>query len=305
MRPSVTNHDPRSQSRSFLYVPALEPHKLGRALDCGADAIIVDLEDSVAAARKEEARSAARAWLGVSAANVANHVQIWVRINQGTVGEEDLQALSGLSLAGICVPKVHGVENLEPVQAWLGDRYTQPPGQGRPELMAMIESANGILRCEHIARCEGVTRLQLGEYDLGAELGTVPDAAGTAFLTARMLVVLASAAAGIAPPVAPVCSEFKDLEQFGSSTEALCRLGFRARACIHPAQVPIANAVFSPAPAALERARQVLQGARAAQQEGTGAWRAPDGTMVDAAVVRAARRQLAEGSSDQVQGGPA
>jgi citrate lyase subunit beta/citryl-CoA lyase len=112
----------------------------------------------------------------------------------------------------------------------------------------------------------------------------------SALSTARGLVVLASAAAGVLPPVAPVSRDFRDLDAFRSSTSGLRRAGYLGRACIHPAQVEVANAVFTPSAQELERARDILR--RSAAAEGGVALDA-DGGMLDAAVVRQAERLLA------------
>jgi citrate lyase subunit beta/citryl-CoA lyase len=161
-------------------------------------------------------------------------------------------------------------------------------------LLPLIETAKGLLGVAGIAGADGVARLQLGEVDLGAELGVERSSDEAEFLLARSLVVLASAAAGIDPPVGPVSVDFDDLARFRASTLALKRLGYRGRACVHPAQVTVVNEVFRPTEADLQHARDLVQAAEEAEAEGTGVWRGPQGTMVDEAVVRAARRLLQE-----------
>ena len=104
--------------------------------------------------------------------------------------------------------------------------------------------------------------------------------------------MLSCAAAGIDPPVGPVSVDFADLERFRSGTLALKRLGFRSRACIHPAQVTVANEVFTPQRSDIERARNLVNAFEGAVAAGSGVLRDDNGAMVDEAVVRAARRLL-------------
>jgi citrate lyase subunit beta / citryl-CoA lyase len=281
--------------RSYLYVPGDSAEKLAKALSRGADAIIVDLEDAIAPDRKTEARKVARDWLASIAEREQSTTEIWVRINSGAAGEDDLIAVFCSTLDGVCVPKVQGPKDLVAVQAllrYLAAKTSFPPKV--PLLQPLIETASGVLLAEPIARVKGVCRLQLGELDLGAELGIDRSVDDQEFLLARSHVVLVCAAAGLDPPVGPVSVDFTDLERFRSGTLALKRLGFRSRACIHPAQVKVANEVFTPAGPDIERARRLLTTFEQAMAEGSGVLRDDDGTMVDEAVVRAARRMLEE-----------
>jgi citrate lyase subunit beta/citryl-CoA lyase len=112
-------------------------------------------------------------------------------------------------------------------------------------------------------------------------------------LAVRVLVVLASAAAGLDPPIGPVSTDFRDLAALRRSTDALRRLGFGSRWAIHPAQVPIINQIFTPALEQVNAARRLIERHDSAVRQGTGVCVDEDGHMVDEAVVRAARRTLA------------
>ena len=136
--------------------------------------------------------------------------------------------------------------------------------------------------------------MQLGEHDLGAEVGIERSGDDIEFLFARSQLVFGSAAAGIGPPVGPVSVDFNDLERFRASTLTLKRLGFRSRACIHPAQVKVVNEVFTPSIMEVEQARLLVETFDDALERGSGVVRDEKGTMVDEAVVRAARRLLNE-----------
>jgi citrate lyase subunit beta / citryl-CoA lyase len=257
--------------------------------------VIVDLEDAIAPDRKVGARKTAGAWLTSIKHDEQRSTEIWVRINSGPTGEDDLAAVFCSALRGVCVPKVHDPRDLAPVQALLRELAAMASAPAAPPLLQpLIETAPAVLSAEQIARCDGVHRLQLGEVDLGAELGVERSPDDREFLFARSQVVLASAAAGIDPPVGPVSVDFTDVERFRSGTVALKRLGFRSRACIHPAQVKVANEVFTSAPTEVHRARSLVKAFEQAVAEGSGVLRDDHGAMVDEAVVRAARRLLEE-----------
>ncbi len=157
-------------------------------------------------------------------------------------------------------------------------------------VVPLLESARAVLRAGELARAPRVQRLQIGEADLRADVGIVPGADERELLYARSHVVLASAAAGIKPPIAPVSTNFRDLDAFRASTVELARLGFVGRACIHPGQVAIANDVFTPSPEEVETARRLVGRWEFA---GAGVAVDDDGRFVDEAVVRQARLVLA------------
>jgi citrate lyase subunit beta/citryl-CoA lyase len=280
--------------RSYLYIPGNQPRFLASALERGADALIVDLEDAVPLAGKDAAREAVGQWL---AGLPRLEAEIWVRVNPGERGLADVRALAnaatgrlgggpahgGAALAGFCLAKADSAADVAEVAAAL-DALGSPAA-----LLPLLESAAGVLRAAHIARAPRVRRLQLGEADLCADAGIEPGADERELLFARSSVVLASAAAGIEPPVAPVSTDFRDLDALAASTRSLRRLGFFGRACIHPAQLPVANQVFTPTRAELDAAADVVSRHAAA---GGGVAVAVDGRMIDEAVVRWARRLL-------------
>ncbi|MFC6929162.1 aldolase/citrate lyase family protein [Actinomadura yumaensis] len=133
----------------------------------------------------------------------------------------------------------------------------------------------------------------MGEADLRADLGVEPGPDGRELLFARSQVVMASAAARIEAPIAPVSTDFRDLDSLRASTLALKRLGFQGRACIHPDQLPVVNAVFTPSAQEVARARDLVERYDAAIAAGTGVCLDERGRLVDEAVVRSARRLLA------------
>jgi citrate lyase beta subunit len=167
-------------------------------------------------------------------------------------------------------------------------------GRLRPGLpvIAIVETARGLRLAYEIACAPRVAMLVLGAVDLGAELRLEPRADGQEILYARSKLVVDSCAAGLRGPADVVFRDTRDEE--GLEREALLvrSLGMRAKACIHPAQVPVVNRVFSPSEAQLSWARSVISAYEEAVAEGRGAL-ALDGEMIDLPVVERARSILA------------
>lgn len=292
--------------RSYLYVPGDQPAKLERALEKGADALIVDLEDGVAPSSKAEARTTVAAWLArlpvgpTGPTGSAPPREVWVRINplgSAPLGAwtDDLDATVGPALDGICLAKCQSAAEATALDDALGereDRLGLPAGSIR--ISALVESASGLLDAPAIATLPRVDRLQLGEADLTAELGISAGHDESELLALRTAVVVASAAAGLEGPIGPVSTDFRDLEAFRAGTERLKRLGFRGRAVIHPAQIPVVNEAFTPSPSEEAAARAIVECFDAAVANGNGVVVDDGGRMVDEAVVRAARRVLAQ-----------
>lgn len=265
--------------RSYLYVPADRPDRIDAAFGRGADALILDLEDSVAPEHKRAARDHLARWLPGA------QVPVWIRVNEGDQGMADLRALADRpNISGFCLAKA------SVAQVMTAGRTLEAAGSAAG-LAPLLEDAAAVLDAREIAVLPRVVRLQVGEADLKAQLGLRPAPDERELLAIRSQVVLASAAARIEAPLGPASVNFTDLEAFAESTRALRRLGFSGRACIHPAQVGIVNAEFTTTPEEATRAHLVLSALAAS---GGAATRLPDGEMVDEASARAARRALGD-----------
>ncbi|MEU8504762.1 CoA ester lyase [Streptomyces brevispora] len=272
--------------RSALYVPGDRPDMLAKALDRGADAVILDLEDSVAPGSKEYARAGATAWLeGIAPAGCRAGPEIWVRINPGPQGLADARGVALPAVNGLMVAKTEGVGDLVAV----ADALSAAPWIA---LCPLLESAAALLSAPLIAHGPRVTRMQLGEADLCADTGIEPGPDQRELLWPRTQLVLACAAARLAPPLGPVSTDFRDLDALRRSTAALKRLGFGGRSCIHPTQIPVVNDVCTPGAAELERARALIE---RFEKANSGVAVDDSGRMIDEAVVRGARRVLAAG----------
>lgn len=255
-------------ARSLLFVPGNRPERFRKAADSGADVVILDLEDAVAAAEKPRARAEVERWLTAGGVGI-------VRINAGETPwrGEDIEMVARVGCPAM-IPKVESPGDIAAVQRHLPDDIP---------LVALLESAAAILGAAAICRAPGVVRAAFGSFDLGAEVGIDPDDR-QALLYARSSLVLAAAAAGIAPPVDGVTGAVGDVAALSDDLRHARSLGFGGKLCIHPSQVAHANEGFMPTAEEAEWAHRVLTAA-----EGHGV-AVVDGKMVDAPVLARARR---------------
>ncbi len=274
-------------------MPADRPDRIAKAAGltgaAAPGALILDLEDGVA----PSARRAARDGLAAALAEVPDGApQILVRIDARTPATafDDAAAVAALG------PRVGGVVVPGATVAMVTGVAGELDRTGRHDLMltALVETAAGLLELVDLARHPRVVRLALGEADLAADLGMAPGPDGIELLALRTQAVVASAAGGLGGPTGPVATDFRDVDSLRRSSEALRRLGYSGRSCIHPDQVPVVNEVFTPSEEELEQARELVALFDAALARGEGATTGPDGRMVDEAVVRRARRLLAD-----------
>lgn len=265
---------------AFLYVPGDDRRLIASARRRKPDAFILDLEDSVAPARKDLARAE------VLEALASNHfpAPVWVRVNEldaGAADEASELATTG-RLAGIWLPKVDDSDHIEVIAAVV-------PSDVR--IGVMIESAAGLFAVRQLAHHPRVAALHVGEIDLAADLGI--DLATTHVMDPyRAMVVTAAAAARLPRPLGPVWVDVADHDGFLSSTTLLAAQGFGGRACIHPDQLTVVRNVFEPSPDEVAEARSLIRHHDRHQASGIGVYRGQDGTMIDEAVIRRARELI-------------
>ncbi|WP_017936458.1 HpcH/HpaI aldolase/citrate lyase family protein [Nocardioides sp. Iso805N] len=261
-----------SAARSLLFVPGNRPERFAKALATAADMVILDLEDAVAPAEKQGAREAVVEWLEALAPEDAARVAVRVNAAGTPWHEADLSAVADRAGA-VMLAKAEAGGALE--------------AAGRAAVVvALIETATGVLDARPIARTAGVTRLAFGSFDLAAELGVDPVDAD-ALRAARSALVLASAAAGLAGPVDGVHAAIDDAEALAAETAAAHRLGFAGKLCIHPRQVDVVDAVLRPSGEDVAWAERVLA---AVPADLAGGVVTVDGRMVDKPVIERARR---------------
>lgn len=261
---------------TWLYVPGDRPHVVAKALLCGADVVVIDLEDAVAPDRKDYARAATAELL-----SEPQPVPVHVRVNtlDGPWAAADLEAVARLrGVTGLRLPKVVSPEQVT--------RVAEGTHGTAPALYALLETALGIERAHAIASAHPSLRgISLGESDLRADLGVRDD---TGLDWSRSRIVVAARAAGLPPPAQSVYPDIRDLDGLAASCGRGRTLGFLGRTAIHPRQLPVIKRAYLPTPREIEQAETIVKAA-AAQQ---GAQALPDGRFIDAAVVAAARRTL-------------
>jgi citrate lyase subunit beta / citryl-CoA lyase len=252
--------------RSLLFVPADSAKKLDKAMTSGADALIVDLEDSIAPDGKARARHSAAGFLKEALAT-PTRPQIHVRVNGLQTGliDADLDAIAPAGPDAIMLPKAEGGASVAHADAKLAVREAinnLPDGHIKIVALATETAASLFVVGTFAGASARLTGLTWGAEDLSAELGAQAnrDAQGRfldPYRLARVL-CLAGAAAAAVPAIDTVYVDFRDTDGFRRECEEACRDGFTGKLAIHPAQVPIINDVFTPSPAALERAREIV-----------------------------------------------
>lgn len=264
-----------------LYVPGDRPDRVRSALGSGADVVIIDLEDAVAASRKVEARQGLREALTPMPDGVS--VQVRVNARDSEWHEDDLASLAGLPTAvGVRLPKVESPADVEAVAAAL-------PGR---DIHVLIESALGVERAFDVALA-GIATLGLGEADLRSQLGLAAGREGEAgLLWIRSRIVVAAAAAGLPAPLMSAYANVADLEGLAESCASGHAMGMVGRSAIHPRQLPVIEAAFAPTEQEVARAREILQRVGEAAANGVGTVVLADGTFLDIAMVNAAHRTV-------------
>jgi citrate lyase subunit beta/citryl-CoA lyase len=252
--------------RSLLFVPADSPKKLDKAMTSGADALIVDLEDSVAPSGKAHARQSAAAFLK-EAGTAKTRPYLLVRVNSLKTGliDADLDAVVPEKPDAIMLPKAEGGASIIHADAKLAVReatHGLPDGHIKIAAIATETAASLFLAGTYAGASNRLSALTWGAEDLSAELGAEKnrDAQGVLldpYRLARALCLTAAAAAGV-PAIDTVFVDFHDSEAFRRECGAARRDGFWGKMAIHPAQVPIINAVFTPTPDALRHAQAIV-----------------------------------------------
>jgi citrate lyase subunit beta / citryl-CoA lyase len=272
--------------RSVLFVPGDDEKKLAKALLSGADALIVDLEDSVAYAAKARARAIAADFLG-AAATKNPRPRLFVRVNQLESGliDADLDAVMSSAPECVLLPKSLGAASVQQLGVKLAVREASLGlTDGATRIIAIAtETARALFGMDSYVGCSArLEGLAWGGEDLSADLGAesnrLPDGAYSGpYRLARDLTLLGATASGVAP-IDSVFTNFRDGEGLRAEALAARRDGFSAKMAIHPAQIPIINEVFTPTPEALDRARAILAAFDAAPGAGVVAL---DGEMLD------------------------
>lgn len=286
-----------SLMRSLLFVPGDSERKLEKGLGAGADVVIVDLEDSVAAANKAAARAVAASFI----ASRRQHINsaIYVRVNDLSTGltDDDLAALVPVKPDGIMLPKSNSGQDVQQLAAKLRVHEAENglPDGGIKILPIITETAAGVLAAASYAGASArLAGLTWGAEDLSAAIGarSARDESGRytdVFRLARTMTILAAGAAEVAA-IDTVFPDFRDMAAFEAECREAERDGFAGKMAIHPAQVPVINAAFTPSAEAVERSQAIVAAFAAAGNPGVVGI---DGKMYDRPHLRLAERLLA------------
>jgi citrate lyase subunit beta / citryl-CoA lyase len=273
--------------RSWLFVPADSPGKIEKAAASAADAVILDLEDSVAVANKEAARASVADLLASGRFEAA---RLWVRVNPVGTAQHlyDVAMVAALPLAGLMLPKAEPAQiamlsaQLDVLEARAGVPI------GRTKLLPIItETGRATLLASGYAPHPRLMGLTWGSEDLSADLGA-RSKAGAVFGLARSLCLLASAAAGVAA-IDQIHADFRDVEGLARSCDDARRDGFLGKMAIHPSQIDAINSGFTPSDEDIAQARAVVAAFEAAPGAGVVAL---NGKMLDLPHLRLAQRVL-------------
>jgi citrate lyase subunit beta/citryl-CoA lyase len=291
--------------RTALFAPGSKDRVMAKALESGADAVILDLEDSVPVAAKAEARGlVAKVIDGVAAANRSGPA-VFVRVNAAATGMlgDDLLAVVRPGLDAIFLPKVETVAEVELATSYL-DRYeaARSVHYRTVEIILMIESALGVYRCYDLVNasprvasaCIGVAQ----DGDLQTDLGCGWSVEGTELLYARSKVLLDTRAAGKLYPLDGVFSNLADEEALIKDTRLSARLGYVGRTVIHPKQIEPVRRAYAVPETEIAYYSKVVKEFEAVEKTGVAAITI-DGKLVDYAMFQRAKRVLALAKLDR------
>ncbi|MCM2252811.1 MAG: CoA ester lyase, partial [Ramlibacter sp.] len=236
---------------TYLFVPGNRPERFDKAAASGADAIILDLEDAVAAEDKPRAREAVGQWLG---GRERGAVQVLVRINDAATPwfEDELRWLAQSAPDGVMLPKAEDAAVLRRVAGRM------PPGGA---LVPLVESARGVSELRALAEVAGVQRLAFGTIDYALDLDLPEDDRGLLYPSSH--IAIESRRAGLAAPIAGVTAAIEDPARLLADWAFARATGFGAKMCIHPRQVQALRDAMRPTAAELDWARRVIDAAAA------------------------------------------
>jgi len=276
--------------RSMLFVPVNVRKYVDKAHERGADAIILDLEDSIAPNDKAAARDMVEAAAPIVSQSGSDVI---VRINRPIeLAVRDIEAVVSSGVEALMVPKIDSASHVR-LLAELVDTVEARKGvrRGQTKFIAMVETAAAFPRMFEIASAHPrVVALTLGSEDFASSLGAEPSA--EMLLYPKQQAVIAARAAGIVPigTIGSVAN-FADVEGYRATIKRSVRFGFEGSACIHPSIVPLLNEGFSPSAEELDHAQRMVAAYKQAYAEGRGSVTF-EGKMIDIPIVERAERLI-------------
>ena len=282
MTPAALHVHPLAHARSLLFVPATRPERFGKAIGSGADAVVLDLEDSVPAGEKPAARACVAETLhGLQ----CSRLPLVVRLNGSdtAAGQDDVEWFAALgpraAAVALMLPKAETRASIERLAARLPDTT----------LLPIIESAAGFASVAEIASATNVLRLAVGHIDFMADTGLHCSAEEVELAPLRFAVAMATRLHRLATAIDGVTVDIADQCRLQEDTRRALRFGFGGKLCIHPRQIAVVHAAMAPSGDEIAWAERVV----AADAASGGAAVQLDGRMVDAPVVLQACRLLA------------
>jgi len=273
--------------RSVLFSPGDDPAKLRKVVGFDADVVVFDLEDAVVHDAKPAARESVRAAL---AAVVPADCETCVRVNPAGRGAADdvAVALAGTAHDSVMLPKTAGNEDVDTLDTLLSDSGLDCP------ILALVESAAGVLQAAAIAAHDATDALVFGAEDLAGDVGATRTAEGGELAHARQHVVLAARAAGISP-IDTHYPTYTDDAGLRAEAERALELGYDGKLAVHPGQVAVINDVFTPNAERVAWAERLLD----ARDEAESGVFVLDGEMIDEPQIRQAERVLERAGGDR------
>jgi len=285
-------------NRSFLFSPGNVPRRIEKALTLPADAVILDLEDSVAPSDKPGARQSV-----AEALKQPRKARGYVRINAPSTPFcfRDLLETIHARVDGVVVPKIESAADLHAID-WMMASLEREQGiaEGSIDLMPIVETAAGVQRVDRILQARSlrpykgawrVKRIAFGAGDYANDVGLSPTLEEDELADARARLVLSSRAAGMENPIDSPWFHFKEADAFRRALERSRRCGFQGRLCVHPDQIAPVNDAYLPSVEEVSRAERIVAAFEAAEKRGEAAVQV-DGQMVDYPVVFRARALL-------------
>jgi citrate lyase subunit beta/citryl-CoA lyase len=273
--------------RSLIFVPGIRENMIEKARGFAADVIVLDLEDSVPPAEKEQARQIVRRAIPTLAA-LGHTVHVRVNPVGSGLARDDLAAVVCPELSGICLPKVDSAQDIRDIDVLIREQEMERGVKpGTLALIPAIESARGVLRCEEICRASTrLTAITLGADDYTADLGVHRTREGRELDYARQVMTVCARATDILALDTPF-ADFRDEEGLMRESEWVRSLGFKGKYLIHPSQIGPVNRVFRPSEEEVAYACRVVEAFEEAVARGHGAVQV-DGRMVDPPVAKRA-----------------
>lgn len=278
--------------RSLLYVPVTEQRFIDKLTSVRVDGVILDLEDSIAMHRKEQARS--QLLESVRQVRSFEH-KVLVRVNhQPGLLMPDIMAAWEAGVDTMVIPKVRDTDVLDALSRHLA-QLPSVPGVSRPRFFVLIEDAVGLLNAQKIAFHPDVFGVSLGTEDFATSIDARPTP--EVIRIPKLMVHYAAKAAGkLSLGLLRSVADYRDTEAMEASIREAAEFGFDGASCIHPSVVGLLNAGFSATPQALDKATRLLEAAQTAHKQGLGAFTF-EGEFVDEPIIERARRLIERNQS--------